>query len=322
MSMDQVKTLLTKEMQAVDTLIRTSLQAEAALVGQVGEYIIGAGGKRLRPQVLLLAARALGYQGDLHHKLAAVIEFIHTSTLLHDDVVDESALRRGRETANALFGNAASVLVGDFLYSRSFQMMVSCGSMRIMQVLADATNIISEGEVLQLMNVGNVDIDEAAYFKVIHYKTATLFEAASRIGAILGGASAETEDKLARYGMHLGAAFQIIDDILDYSGKAEELGKDLGDDLAEGKVTLPLIHVLRTGTASQITEVRAALENADRSRLPQVLAAVAATGALDYSYRKAAEEVEQAVACLAELPESPYRQALEALARYSLGRNH
>lgn len=320
--MELTKTVLSEEMQAVDALIRANLQTGVVLVGQVAEYIIGAGGKRLRPQVVLLAARALGYSGVQHRQLAAVIEFIHTATLLHDDVVDESALRRGRDTANALFGNAASVLVGDFLYSRAFQMMVACGSMRIMDVLADATNTISEGEVLQLMNVGNLEIDEAGYLQVIHYKTAKLFEAAARVGAILGGADAEAEDNLARYGMHLGAAFQIIDDVLDYSGKTEEIGKDLGDDLSEGKVTLPLIYVLREGAPEQAAVVRSALEQTDRAQLPQVLAAVAQTGALDYARSKAEAETEQAVACLSALPQSPYRDALEALARFAVARNH
>lgn len=317
-----LNSVLTDEMQAVDALIRASLHTEVALVSQVAEYIISAGGKRLRPQLLLLSARALGYQGEQRHTLAAVIEFIHTATLLHDDVVDESALRRSRATANALFGNAASVLVGDFLYSRAFQMMVSAGSMRVMQVLADATNVISEGEVLQLMNIGNVDMDEAAYLQVINYKTAKLFEAAARVGAILADADAATEDAMARYGQHLGAAFQIIDDVLDYSGNAAEIGKDLGDDLAEGKTTLPLIYVMREGAAAHAATVRTALEQADREQLPQVLAAIAATGALEYSRQVAQQEAERALACLACLPASPYRDALIDLTHIAVSRSH
>ena len=228
-------------MQAVDAVIRKRLHSDVALVRQVAEYIINAGGKRLRPALVLLCAGALGYKGSRHHELAAIIEFIHTATLLHDDVVDESDLRRGHETANALFGNAASVLVGDFLYSRSFQMMVELGDMRIMRVLSDATNIIAEGEVLQLMNCHDADVDELRYLQVIRYKTAKLFEAASQLGAIIGGADPETERSLADYGTHLGTAFQLIDDVLDYSGTEAETGKHLGDDLAEGKPTLPLI---------------------------------------------------------------------------------
>ncbi|MDR3413069.1 MAG: polyprenyl synthetase family protein [Formivibrio sp.] len=309
-------------MRAVDDLIRTSLHSEVALIGQVAEYIISAGGKRLRPQVLLLAAGALGYNGTRHHELAAMIELIHTSTLLHDDVVDESSLRRSNPTANALFGNAASVLVGDFLYTRAFQMMASAGSMRIMEVMADATNIIAEGEVLQLMNIGNTGIDEAGYLKVIHYKTAKLFEAAARLGAILGSANAEAETQLARYGLHLGAAFQIIDDVLDYSGKTEEIGKNLGDDLAEGKATLPLIHAMREGTPAQATAVRSALEQADRKLLPQVLEAVSQTGALDYSRQVAQTEALRALECLDCLQDSPQRQALAALPGIATERNH
>ncbi|WP_432724138.1 polyprenyl synthetase family protein [Jeongeupia wiesaeckerbachi] len=308
-------------MQAVDHLIRQRLHSDVALVSQVAEYIVASGGKRLRPMIVLLSARALGYTGEHHRELAAVIEFIHTATLLHDDVVDESALRRGRDTANALFGNAASVLVGDFLYSRAFQMMVGCGSMRVMETLADATNIIAEGEVLQLMNIGNVDLDEAGYVRVIQYKTAKLFEAAARLGALLTSADAETEDKLARYGMHLGTAFQIIDDVLDYSGKQDEIGKSLGDDLAEGKATLPLIYAMRHGTPEHADAVRQALTQADRSLLPQVLAAVHATGALDYARDIAQREADLARALIAELADNDDRRALEILAELAVARN-
>ncbi|MBM3117373.1 polyprenyl synthetase family protein [Jeongeupia naejangsanensis] len=308
-------------MQAVDHLIRQRLHSDVALVSQVAEYIVASGGKRLRPMIVLLSARALGYTGEHHRELAAVIEFIHTATLLHDDVVDESALRRGRDTANALFGNAASVLVGDFLYSRAFQMMVGCGSMRVMETLADATNVIAEGEVLQLMNIGNVDLDEAGYVRVIQYKTAKLFEAAARLGAILTDADATTEDRLARYGMHLGTAFQIIDDVLDYSGKQDEIGKSLGDDLAEGKATLPLIYAMRNGSPEQADAVRQALTQADRSRLPQVLAAVHATGALDYARDIAQREAGLAQELIADLPDSDDRRALEVLAELAVARN-
>ena len=320
MSMEFVRSVVDGEMQAVDHLIRARLHSEVPLASQIGEYIIAGGGKRLRPMMVLLAARALGYQGDKHHELAAMIELIHTSTLLHDDVVDESSLRRGRDTANALFGNAASVLVGDFLYTRAFQMMVSANSMRIMEVMADATNIIAEGEVLQLMNIGNVDIDEAGYLKVIRFKTAKLFEAATRIGAILNSADPQTEAALSRYGMHLGTAFQIIDDVLDYSGEQAEIGKSLGDDLAEGKPTLPLIYLMRQGNAETAELVRDALQNANRDRFPAIAAAVANSPALDYARQIARSEANQAQSCLESLPDSPYRQALHLLAEIALGR--
>ncbi|SMC28978.1 octaprenyl-diphosphate synthase [Andreprevotia lacus DSM 23236] len=321
MSLEFVKSVVGAEMQAVDAIIRTQLYSDVVLIRQVAEHIVGGGGKRLRPMLVLLAAQAMGYQGENHRKLAAVIEFIHTSTLLHDDVVDESALRRGNPTANALFGNAASVLVGDFMYTRAFQLMVSCDSMRVMQVLADATNIIAEGEVLQLMNIGNVDIDEAGYVQVIQYKTAKLFEAAARLGAILVDAPAEAEDKLARYGMHLGTAFQIIDDVLDYSGKQDDIGKSLGDDLAEGKPTLPLIYAMRNGTEAQASVVREALQNGQREALPAVLAAVQACGALDYAHGVAQQEAAAARALLDTLPDSPARQSLLILAELAVQRD-
>ena len=254
-ALEQLQKLLAADMQAVDQVIRNRLHSDVVLVKQVAEYIIGGGGKRLRPALVLLSAGALGYRGTTHHTLAAVVEFIHTATLLHDDVVDESALRRGQPTANTLFGNAASVLVGDFVYSRAFQMMVSAGDMRVLEVLADATNVIAEGEVLQLMNCRNADIDEESYLQVIRYKTAKLFEAAGRLGAILAGASAETERALATYGSHLGTAFQLIDDVLDYSGEAGVIGKNIGDDLAEGKPTLPLIYAMRKGTLYNINSI-------------------------------------------------------------------
>jgi len=321
-SMEFVRSVIDGEMQAVDHLIRARLHSEVPLISQIGEYIIAGGGKRLRPMMVLLAARALGYQGETHHELAAMIELIHTSTLLHDDVVDESALRRGRETANNLFGNAASVLVGDFLYTRAFQMMVSAHSMRIMEVMAEATNIIAEGEVLQLMNIGNIDIDEATYLQVIQFKTAKLFEAATRIGAILNNANANVEEALAGYGMHLGTAFQIIDDVLDYSGAEDEIGKSLGDDLSEGKPTLPLIYLMRQGSPDEADLVRLALQSARREDFPAIAVAVSQSGALDYARAIARREADQAQSCLAMLPESPYRQALHLLAEIALSRKN
>jgi octaprenyl-diphosphate synthase len=319
-SIEFVKSVIAADMQAVDQVIRDRLHSDVALVRQVAEYIVGSGGKRLRPALTLLTARALGYNGRHHHELAAVVEFIHTATLLHDDVVDESSLRRGRDTANALFGNAASVLVGDFLYSRAFQMMVGVNDMRVMQVLADATNVIAEGEVLQLMNIGDADLDETAYLTIIRYKTAKLFEAAARLGAMLAGADDATETALAHFGMHLGTAFQIADDVLDYAGDAGEIGKNLGDDLAEGKCTLPLIHAMRLGTAEQAAVVRAAIEQADRTHFASVLATVQATGALDAALGTARAEAHRALACLAPLPDNDATRALRALAEFSVSR--
>ena len=308
------------DMRAVDAVVRARLHSEVALVRQVAEYIIAAGGKRMRPALVLLAAGACGYSGTRHHDLAAVVEFIHTATLLHDDVVDESSLRRGRETANAVFGNPASVLVGDFLYSRAFQIMVGAGSMRVMQVLADATNVIAEGEVLQLMNCRNADIGIDAYLQVIRYKTAKLFEAAGRLGAILGEANPEIETALADYGMHLGTAFQLIDDVLDYSGQEAETGKHLGDDLAEGKPTLPLIHAIHHGTPEQAALVRAAIETASSDRFAEVLVAVRSCGALDAARRHGLAEAAKAKAALAPLPESKFRETLIQLADFAVQR--
>lgn len=308
------------DMHAVDLVIRARLQSDVVLVRQVAEYIISSGGKRMRPALVLLAARACGYSGAHHHELAAVVEFIHTATLLHDDVVDESALRRGRDTANAVFGSAASVLVGDFLYSRAFQMMVDVGDMRVMKILADATNIVAEGEVLQLMNCGNADLSVADYLQVIQYKTAKLFEAAARLGAILGNAGTDTEEALAAYGMHIGTAFQLIDDVLDYSGDEAETGKHLGDDLAEGKTTLPLIHVIQNGPSAQAALVRSAIENADRTRFPAVLAAVRSSGALDVARQYGIAEAAAAKASLAALPDSKFRQTLLQFADFAVQR--
>jgi octaprenyl-diphosphate synthase len=320
--MEQLYSLIGADMKAVDAVIRQRLHSEVALVCQVAEYIVQSGGKRLRPALVLLSAGALGYRGRHQHELAAVIEFIHTATLLHDDVVDGSDLRRGRETANALFGNSASVLVGDFLYSRAFQMMVAVDDMRIMQVLSDATNVIAEGEVLQLMNCHDAGIDEGGYLQVIRYKTAKLFEAAAQLGAIIGGGDAAVEKAMAIYGIHLGTAFQLIDDVLDYSGSEVETGKHLGDDLAEGKPTLPLIFVLRNGNPEQAACVRRAIENGGRNDFPLVLAAIRASGALQYAKQKAKAEAELAAAALDVLPASQYKDSLLELCLFAVARNH
>lgn len=308
------------DMRSVDGVIRERLRSDIALIGTIGEYIIGGGGKRLRPAVLLLIARALGYRGTAHTQLAAVIEFIHTATLLHDDVVDESDLRRGRATSNAMFGNAASVLVGDFLYSRSFQMMVDAGSMHVMRILADATNRIAEGEVLQLMNVHDPSVDEARYLMVVERKTATLFEAAARIGAVLAGADPSTEAACARYGASLGTAFQMIDDVLDYSGNADDIGKRLGDDLREGKTTLPLIHALRSSTPADRTLVERAIREGggDFAEIAQI---VRASGSLDYARGRAEEESALAFEALEALPDSEFKQSLLELNCFAMRRD-
>ncbi len=320
MSLENLNQLLAADMAAVDQVIRSRLYSDVALVNQVGEYIIGSGGKRLRPALVILSAQVFGYQGKLHYDLAAVVEFIHTATLLHDDVVDESELRRGRETANALFGNAASVLVGDFLYSRAFQMMVEANDMRVMETLADATNLIAEGEVLQLLNCHDADVDAANYLGVIHRKTAKLFEAAMRLGAILGKQNAICETAAARYGMHLGTAFQLVDDVLDYSGDAHEIGKNLGDDLAEGKPTLPLIYAMQHGTHVQAAVIRAAIEKGDINRFGDVLQIVQETGALDYTRQQAQREADLASTELSVVPDSQYKRALLGLAELAASR--
>ncbi|MBU3694823.1 MAG: octaprenyl diphosphate synthase [Rhodocyclaceae bacterium] len=312
---------LATDMAAVDRVIRERLHSEVALVSQVADYIISAGGKRLRPALVVLASRAHGVTDARAHELAAIIEFIHTATLLHDDVVDESALRRGRETANAAFGNAPAVLVGDFLYSRAFQMMVGIGSMRVMEVLADATNIIAEGEVLQLMNCNDPDIDEAAYLQVIRYKTAKLFEASTRLGAVLGGAGEVREAAMAAYGMHLGTAFQLVDDILDYSGDPASTGKNVGDDLAEGKPTLPLIHAIRHGNVAEAALVRSAIEQGGCADIDAVLAAIRRTGALDYARSVAEAELGLARAALETLEPSPDRDVLLSLTVFAADRD-
>lgn len=321
MKLEPLYNLIGPDMKAVDAVIRERLHSDVVLVRQVAEYIIQSGGKRLRPALVLLSAGALGYRGTHHHELAAVVEFIHTATLLHDDVVDESDLRRGRQTANAMFGNAASVLVGDFLYSRAFQMMVEIDDMRVMRVLSDATNIIAEGEVLQLMNCHDADVDEARYLQVIRYKTAKLFEAAAQLGAIIGGGTPAVELSMAAYGMHLGTAFQLIDDVLDYSGAEVETGKHLGDDLAEGKPTLPLIYVMQNGTAEQAACVRRAIEGGGRDDFPHVLAAIRATGALEHAKLQAKAEADRAAATLEALPASQYKDSLLELCLFAVARS-
>ena len=310
------------DMTEVDGVLRKALASDVALIRQIAEYIIGSGGKRLRPGLLLLAAGACGYRGRDHHTLAAVIEMIHTATLLHDDVVDESKLRRGHATANAEFGNAASVLVGDFLYSRAFQLMVGVDRMRVLAILADATNVIAEGEVLQLMNAGNVALDEHAYLHVIERKTAKLFEAAAQLGAVLGSADPEREEAFGRYGMHLGTAFQIMDDVLDYSGDADVIGKSLGDDLAEGKMTLPLIRALAVGNAEEIATIRHAIEGGGLTDFAPVVATLERTGALSYARERAAVASLAAARCLEGLPPSPCGETLLHLADFAVDRRY
>jgi len=308
------------DLERVDALIRARLASDVALVGEVARYIIASGGKRLRPALLLLASGAVGYSGEKRHPLAAVVEFIHTATLLHDDVVDESQLRRSRSTANAAFGNAAAVLVGDFLYSRAFQMMVELDDMRVMQVLAEATNTIAGGEVLQLMGSHDPEVDEARYLEVVRRKTAKLFEAAARLGGILGRCAPAVERGLADYGMHVGTAFQVIDDVLDYSGDPAAIGKSLGDDLAEGKPTLPLIYVMRCGTAAQAARVRAAVREGGREDFAPVLEAIRDSGALDYARAAAQREAEAGAAAVALLPASAFKDSLLELASFSVAR--
>ena len=309
-------------MAAVNTVIRQRLHSDVPLVNQISEYIISAGGKRIRPVLVLLLANAHGYKGTAHHELAAVVEFIHTATLLHDDVVDESSMRRGRETANALFGNAASVLVGDFLYSRSFQMMVSLENMRVMQILSDATNVIAEGEVLQLLNMHDPDVTHESYLKVIRSKTAKLFEAAAELGALVAGASSAQVAAAGEYGRSLGTAFQLIDDVLDYAGDAAEIGKNVGDDLREGKPTLPLIYLMEHGTPEQRELVRTCIEQGDEQHFDAVLAAVTSSGALDYTRREAETAARRASAAIADLPDSLYKESLLQLCRFAVDRNH
>jgi octaprenyl-diphosphate synthase len=309
------------EMQSVDEVIRRRLTSEVALVDQIANYIIGAGGKRIRPRLLLLFSRALSFGGSSRFELAAIIEFIHTATLLHDDVVDESALRRGHPTANALFGNAASVLVGDFLYSRAFQLMVEVGRMRVLEVLADATNVIAEGEVLQLMNMHDADLAVEDYLRVIRYKTAKLFEASARLGAVIADAPREVEDACADYGRALGTAFQLIDDLLDYEGDPAALGKNVGDDLREGKPTLPLLYAMSHGTPAEAALIRHAIEHGEVERLGEIVQIVRRTGAIEATREAARREADHARACLAALPSSEARDALVELCARSIERS-
>ena len=309
-------------MAAVNQTILDQLNSEVSLINQLGYYIISGGGKRIRPMIAVLSARALGYQGDLHVTNAALIEFIHTATLLHDDVVDESDMRRGKATANAAFGNAASVLVGDFIYTRAFQMMTSMGSLRILALMSEAVNVIAEGEVLQLMNVNDPDITEENYMRVIYSKTARLFEAASQASAILAEATPAQEKAMQDYGRFLGTAFQLIDDLLDYSADGTTLGKNTGDDLSEGKPTLPLLHAMHNGTPEQTKMIREAIEQGNgRHLLEPVLAAMQQCGSLEWTRKRAEQEADKAIAALIALPESPWRSALESLAHMSVQRD-
>jgi octaprenyl-diphosphate synthase len=317
---DTIREAIADDLRAVDEVIHRRLHSEVVLIRQIADHIVGAGGKRLRPILLILSARACRYAGRDHHELAAVIEFIHTATLLHDDVVDESSLRRGQPTTNALFGNAASVLVGDFVYSRAFQMMVSIENMRVLRVLADATNIIAEGEVLQLMNCRNSELSEDDYLRVIRYKTAKLFEAATRLGAILGEVGDPLEEAMSAYGAHVGTAFQLIDDVLDYSGDHAVTGKNVGDDLAEGKTTLPLIYAMKHGTREQAQRVRRAIEAGRLDDLAPVLEAIRLSGALDYARAQAGAESRMACKQLDALPHSKYRDYLIQLADFAVTR--
>lgn len=320
MDISAIRSLVEDDMNAVDGLILQSLESDVTLINQIGHYIVNSGGKRLRPMIVLLAAQALGYSGDKHIALAAIIEFIHTATLLHDDVVDGSDLRRSRDTANAVWGNAASVLVGDFLYSRAFEMMVSVNKMRVMDILSHATNRIAEGEVLQLLNCHDPDTDEQRYLEVILRKTATLFEAGAQLGAVLCDASEDEEQALAKYGLHLGIAFQIIDDALDYSNSAEEIGKNIGDDLAEGKPTLPLIRAMQIGTSEQRLSLREVIETGGREQIEIVKSAIESTDAIAYTFKAAEEEADKAKLALGPLPPSSFKTALATLADFSADR--
>ena len=319
-SFDDIAALAARDRQAVNQLITDSLESDVALVSQVSQYIVMSGGKRLRPLVVLLAARALGYEGDQHVRAATIIEFIHTATLLHDDVVDSSARRRGRDSANTVFGNQASVLVGDFLYSRAFQMMVDIGDMRIMQILADATNTIAAGEVMQLMNVHHPETTEDDYRQVIYRKTARLFEAGSQIAAVLSGQNSAIESSMVEYGRHLGTAFQLVDDALDFDASADELGKNVGDDLAEGKATLPLIYAMQNGSEDDGKVIRNAIIEGGLDQLDRITAIIKSTGALQYTADKAREAADLAIASLADVPESEYKQALVSIAELSIQR--
>ncbi|MEK7758344.1 MAG: octaprenyl diphosphate synthase [Pseudomonadota bacterium] len=322
MDLAPILALTQTDREAVDREINRRLNSDVALINQLGAYIIHSGGKRLRPLLVTLSARALSYAGDQHIALAAIIEFIHTATLLHDDVVDASAMRRGQSTANMVWGNEASVLTGDFLYSRAFEMMVEVGSMRVMEILAKTTNTIAEGEVLQLLNCHDPEVTEENYLRVIYSKTAKLFKAAARLGAVISDQPPAIEAAMAKYGMHLGTAFQLVDDMLDYTADSQVLGKNVGDDLAEGKPTLPLLYALRTGSAAQQQLLRAAIEQGGLDRIEEVVAAIESTGANAYTARKAEDEARCAAEVLTAIPESPYKQALLDLARFSVHRTY
>ena len=317
-----IKNLTSNEVKAVDQLIIDELSSDVILINQMGHYIVGNGGKRLRPMLLLLAAKALGTVAENHLTLAAVIEFIHTATLLHDDVVDESDLRRGKESANVVWGNAATVLVGDYLYSSAFEMMVRTGNMRVMEILSKTTTAIAEGEVLQLLNCNNPETTENKYLEVIARKTAILFSAATRLSAVIVGAAAQVEEGLAQYGQHLGIAFQLIDDVLDYKSSPEDLGKNLGDDLAEGKPTLPLIYAIQNGSPEDAKIIIEAIQNGNRDAFNDVYAIVQKTQAIAYTEQRADEEAEKAINALNILPASEYKDALILLAKFSVQRNH
>lgn len=322
-TLDQISALAKHDMQAVDHAILAQLNSDVMLINQLGHYIISGGGKRIRPLIAVLAARALGYQGSDHITCAAFVEFIHTATLLHDDVVDESDMRRGKETANARFGNAASVLVGDFIYTRAFQMMTSLNSLPVLKVMSDATNVIAEGEVQQLMNVNDPETTEENYMQVIYSKTARLFEAATQCAALVANASEAEVSALQNYGRYLGTAFQLVDDILDYSANAEKLGKNIGDDLAEGKPTLPLLHAMRNGNPQQADLIREAIEQSGkRDALDEILAIMAEQKSLDYTMQRAKQEAQKAVDAIAMLPESEFKQALSSLAYLSVDRSY
>ncbi|MEW8027012.1 MAG: octaprenyl diphosphate synthase [Candidatus Thiodiazotropha sp.] len=322
MDITTIRELISDDMEAVDKMIIQQLKSDVVLINQIGAYIVHSGGKRLRPMIVLMAARACGYQGEKHIDLAAIIEFIHTATLLHDDVVDGSDLRRNRETANAVWGNEASVLVGDFLYSRSFEMMVDVGRMPVMDVLSHATNRIAEGEVLQLLNVHNPDTSEAEYMEVIKRKTATLFEAGARLGGIVSEVTDDQQQALADYGLHLGIAFQLVDDALDYNSNNMEIGKNIGDDLAEGKPTLPLIQAMRCAGQDQRQRLANIIENGGLEEIDFVMQAIADSSAIHYTQQLAQQEARQAKRAIEALPETPYRQALASLADFSVARTN
>lgn len=322
MDIQSIYTLIEDDMAAVDAMIQARLKSDVLLINQLGHYIINSGGKRLRPALAILSARACGYQGEQHANLATIIEFIHTATLLHDDVVDGSDLRRGKETANALWGNEASVLVGDFLYTRSFEMMVEMDSMPLMKILSHTTNIIAEGEVLQLLNCNDPDTTEAAYLEVIHHKTAKLFEAAGQLGAVISNSPLTIEQAMADYAMHLGSAFQLVDDLLDYSESSETIGKNIGDDLAEGKPTLPLIYAMQHGNEEQKAIIRHAIEQGERDRIDDIITIIHETGAIDYTSQAAIQEAELAKSALSLLPDSVYKTALLSLADFSVERDY